>query len=617
MSSDKQQPAWKTRLTAKLGLLPRKPGVYLWKDGRGKILYIGKAKQLPARVRSYFSGRPVDHRHQLLRDRIRDLDYIVTQSETEALILEANLIKSHTPFFNIDLKDDKKFPFIKVDLKHEFPRVAISRTIFADGSRYFGPYVRVGHLPPLMRALRRVFPLRNCSNHRFRSRGRECLEFHVGACPAPCTGRAEPDAYRQTSRDLVRFLEGRYPEILKKLEQKMQALAAELRFEESARIRDDMELIRKLQMRQTMTDMDRPDLDAVALAVRGELATVIILSHRDGKVVGSWRTRIGSAKAAAPAEIMNTVLPEHYQGRTAIPKVIACNVLPGDKDLLTDWLSDLSGHRIIFEKPVRGAKAQLVKAAEENARLLLEEIELIEEGRCKRLDSSLYLLQEGLNLPGPPRHIEGYDISNIQGTNTVGSQVVFKDGVPHKSGYRRYRIKTVTGSDDFASLAEMLSRRMKHLLESPDQPRPDLILIDGGKGQVNRVASVIARSGVTGIPLIGLAKRKEEVFFPGGSEPIIFKRSSPGLQLLQRVRDEAHRFAITYHRKLRSEPFMKTPLEKIPGLGKEKRKALLSRFGTINEIIAADQTKLQEADGIGPSLAAKIYQAIHRRERNP
>jgi excinuclease ABC subunit C len=614
MSSEEKQPAWKRRLQAKLGLLPRKPGVYLWKDGRGKILYIGKAKQLPSRVRSYFSGRPVDQRHQILRDRIRDLDYIVTSSETEALILEANLIKSHTPFFNIDLKDDKKYPFIKVDLKHDYPRVSISRTILADGSRYFGPYVRVGRLQPLMRALRRVFPLRNCSNHRFRNRGRECLEYHVGACPAPCTGRADPDTYRKTAKLLVRFLEGRYPQILKKLETRMLALSEELRFEESARIRDDIELIEKLQMRQTMTDMDRPDLDAVALAVRGALAAVIILSHRDGKVVGSWRTRIGSAERAAPEAIMNTVLPEHYQGRTTIPKVIACNVLPSDNHLLTEWLRDLSGHRISIEKPSRGAKARLLKVAEENAKLLLEEIELMEEGRRKRLDSSLYILQEGLNLPKPPRWIEGYDISNIQGTNTVGSQVVFKDGLPYKSGYRKYRIKTVTGSDDFASLAEVLTRRLKRLKESPDQIRPDLILIDGGKGQVNRAASVIAKSGITGIPLIGLAKREEEIFFPGNSEPVIFKRTSPGLQLLQRVRDEAHRFAITYHRKLRSEPFRKTPLETIPGLGKEKRKALLSRFGTIHAVLAADPAQLQEADGIGPSLARRIYDTLHRKE---
>ena len=390
----------------------------------------------------------------------------------------------------------------------------------------------------------------------------------------------------------------------------MTDLAGEMRYEESARIRDDISAVKRLQQRQRMTNLDRPDLDAVGLVCRSNLAAATILSHREGKVVGSWRIQVGDAKNASPEGILSTILSEHYQGRDQIPPEIACSSLPTDRELLEKWLSDLIDHRVRITKPTRGPRSALVKAATENAALNLEETELLEQGRQRRLDSALYLLQEGLGLSKPPRRIEGYDISNIQGTKAVGSQIVFKEGQAYKSAYRRYRIKEVTGPDDFAMIAEMLTRRLKRLLTKDGEVRPDLILIDGGKGQVNRAAEVMAGLGVVDIALIGLAKREEEVFFPNCSEPVIFPKSSPALHLLQRVRDEAHRFAISYHRHLRSKPLRSTPLEDVSGLGLEKRRALIRKFGSVSRLVAASREQLIETPGIGPALADKIIRAL-------
>ncbi len=615
-STPARETRWRQRLEEKLKLLPGKPGIYLMKNGRSKIIYIGKAKSLPSRVRSYFRGKAPDQRLQMLRDQIRDFDYLVTASEAEALVLESNLIKSHRPYFNIDLKDDKKYPFVKINLKHEFPRMIITRKVVADGASYFGPFVRVGNLRQLIRSVRRLFPLRSCTDRTLGSRDRECLDYFIDICPAPCTGRADPEVYRKTAKQLVHFLEGRSADFVTSWRQQMTELADELRFEESARIRDDINAVERLQQRQRMTDLNRPDLDAIGLSCRGDLAVATVLSQLEGKVEGSWRIQIGGAANATESEILRTIISEHYQGRDRIPSEIACNILPADPELLENWLGDKIGRKVKITRPARGRRTSLVRAAVENAALNLEETEALELGRRKRLDSALFLLQEGLDLPQPPRRIEGYDISNIQGTKAVGSQVVFTDCQPYKSAYRRYRIKTVTGSDDFAMIAEMLDRRLKRLAANSDEARPDLILIDGGKGQVNRAAQILINHGFDAIPLIGLAKREEEVFFAGCSKPHLFPKSSPGLHLLQRVRDEAHRFAVTYHRQLRSEPLRKTPLEQVNGLGQAKRRALIRHFGNVSRVVAASREQLLEAPGIGPALTEKILEALGRGGKN-
>ncbi|MCK4305171.1 MAG: excinuclease ABC subunit UvrC [Candidatus Eisenbacteria sp.] len=602
-------PTWRTRLEKKVQLLPRRPGVYLLKDGSGNVLYIGKAKQLPARVRSYFRGTVSDARLQLLREQIRDLDYVVTVTEAEALVLEANLIKAHSPYFNIELKDDKKYPFFKINIAHAFPRLVMTRRVVADGSRYFGPYTRVKGLRQLLRSLRRLFPLRSCTDRRLKQGGRECLKYSIALCPAPCTGKADAERYRQTVEQLVAFLEGRDREVARVWQRQMRELAGEMRFEESARLRDDIERLSQLRERQRMTDFERPDLDAIALIARGNRAVASVLSHQGGKVIGTWRVEIGGARNAEASEIIATVLSEHYQAREVIPPLVLCNVHPRDRGILEHWLGERAGHRVRLHCPQRGRHMQLLQAASENAALALEECELLEQGKRMRLASSAYLIQEALGLPHAPSRIEGFDISNIQGRQAVGSLVVFSNGQPLKSAYRRFRIRQVEGSDDVAMMAEILQRRARRLHDR-GEPTPDLMLIDGGKGQVNRAAEVLRQEHLEAIAIVGLAKQQEELFLPGASEPVRLPASSPGLQLLQRVRDEAHRFAVSYHRKLRSRPLRKGPLEEIRGLGRKKLQALLAHFGDLGTMAGASEVQLGEVPGIGPKLAREIRTAL-------
>ena len=667
-------PAWRRRIEQKLKLLPDRPGVYLMKTASGEILYVGKAKRLPARVRSYFRGEALDPRLRQLRERIRDFDTIVTASEAEALILEANLVRSHRPRYNIELKDDKSYPFIKVTVQQRFPRMSVTRKVIADGSRYFGPFVRVKEMRLVLRSLKRLFPMRTCSDRRLAQGGRPCLEYFIGLCPAPCVGYVDEVTYQGTVDRLLAFLEGNDQEVVAHWEAQMRDLAAELRFEECARLRDDIERVALLHEQQRMTDLERPDLDVVGLARRGQRAVVSIFSHLEGRVVGAWRLAADNAEQASDEEVMRTFLAEHYPGRQRVPPSVVCSRVPSDYNVLANWLSKKAGRRVRFSSPRRGPRAELLRAAAENAALALEEIELIEQGREQRLAASAYELQEALALPAPPVRIEGYDISNLQGGLAVGSQVVFRNGVPYKTGYRRYRIRRKNTPDDFAMLAEMLERRAKHLViaaettaqpdgsvpeiaaqrggsatetaaqpagsateteaqpagnvpETTAQPgvsvrerraqrdreerkrresRPDLILIDGGRGQVNRAADVLREAGLGEIPVIGLAKREEEIFLPGQRTPVRLPRSAPGLQLLQRVRDEAHRFAVTYHRQLRTRKMRSDPLAQIPGLGAKKRQALLEHFGSLQRVLDADAERMTEVAGIGPKLAAAI-----------
>jgi excinuclease ABC subunit C len=604
-------PSWHARLEQKLKLVPRRPGVYIMRDGGGRILYIGKAKLLPARVRSYFRGEAPDARLQALRERIRDFDYVVTATEAEALVLEANLVKAHAPKFNVELKDDKKYPFLRVDVTHEFPRLEVTRNVRADGARYYGPYTRVKDMRHMLRSLRRLFPLRSCGDRRLERGGRECLFFFIDMCRAPCTGRIDAGAYAAIVEGLGAFLEGRGGDVVGEWEERMRALAAELRFEESAQLRDDIAWLEQLRDPQRMTDLQRPDLDVVALAARGNHALAAVFSHREGKVVGTWRIEVGRAAEAGAGEIMASVLARHYQARAQVPPLVLCDPLPADREVLEGWLTSRAGRRVRVTRAVRGEKARLARAARENAELALEEAELMAAGRERRLKSSAYALQEALGLAQPPVRIEGYDISTLQGRQAVGAQVVFRDGSPYKGGYRRYRIRTVAGQDDFAMLGEVLVRRARHF-DDPGDGAPDLILIDGGRGQVNRAAEVLRDAGRAGIPLIGLAKREEEIFRPGEEVPLRLPRSSPALQLLQRVRDEAHRFAVGYHREVRSRALVRDPLAGVTGLGARRRQALLDRFGSLGALARASLEEMTEVPGIGPGLAGRVQDALRQ-----
>jgi excinuclease ABC subunit C len=607
---------WHKRLEAKLQLLPNRPGVYLLKDGKGKILYIGKAKRLPARVRAYFrASRSPEPRLQALTERVRDIDYLVTANETEALVLEANLIRSHAPRYNIELKDDKKYPFVKVTTPHPYPRVVITRQVLADGARYFGPYTRVKDLRRVLRSLRRLFPLRSCTDRRLKQGGRECLDYSIGYCLAPCTSRADPAAYRATVDALLRFLGGEGEDVAREWKSQMKALAGELRFEESARLRDDVRRLEGLSQIQQMTDPERPDLDAVGLGVRAGQAAARIFSHRAGRVVGTWRMLVGRAELASAAEIMEAVITRHYQARERIPPLVLCSDEPRNPALVAEWLSARAGRRVRLHRPVRGARARLVRAAAENAGLLAEETELLEQGRKRRSGTALFALQEALGLKTAPYTIEGYDISNVQGRMATGSLVLFRDGQPHKSGYRRFRIREVKGADDFAMLAEVLRRRLTRLRDSAGES-PDLILVDGGKGQVSRAATVLKQEGFVRVPVVGLAKKKEEIFRPGQPDPLHLPRSSPALQLLQRVRDEAHRFAVTYHRKLRSRALQGSARGQPaalfgPGIGPRTADALLAHFKTLAALRRASVEKMMEVHGIGPRLARRVFKVLH------
>ena len=592
----------------KLRLLPPSPGVYLFKDARGRVIYVGKAKRLPARVRSYFRGGPpaTERTEHLVRE-VRDLETIVTTSETEALILEASLVKSYAPHYNVQLKDDKRFPFLKIDGQDAFPRLVLTRRIVPDGSRYFGPFTHVKELRKLMRTLRRVFPLRTCSDRQMRQKRRPCLDYFIGLCPGPCAGLITPVEHRRTVDDLIAFLEGRGRHLLDQWHARMETAARELRFEESARLRDDIAGLEQLMESQRMADAERPDLDVIGLTVRGGQAVATVFSHREGAVIASRRVTLTHADFAGQAEIMEAVLADHYQQRPAPPLVLV-SALPPNPELVEGWLRKSAERRVRLRRPQRGPHLQLLKAAEENAHLFLEERELIERGRRERMAGAVYAVQQALGLAAPPARIEGYDISNLLGGDAVGSQVLFMNGEPRKSGYRHYRIKTIQGADDFAMLGEVLGRRLRRLASGEDEP--DLLLIDGGLGQVARVRQVLGEEGYAHLPVVGLAKREEEIHLPGRALPLRLPRSSPALQLLQRVRDEAHRFAVGYHRKLRGRRITRSPLDGVPGLGKARARAVLDAFGGLAELSRASEDEIRAVRGIGPGLARRIVSAL-------
>ncbi|MBM3318369.1 MAG: excinuclease ABC subunit UvrC, partial [Candidatus Eisenbacteria bacterium] len=605
-----RQPKWRQALERKLALLPDAPGVYLLRGRGGRLLYVGKAKRLPPRVRSYFRGPATgDPRRDALRGLVRDLDYIVAASETEALLLEANLVRAHAPRFNVELKDDKRYPYLRLDAAHPFPRLEVVRRAPPDGARYFGPFVHAGDLRRLLRSLRRIFPLRSCADRRLARGGRECLYHHIGLCRAPCTGRIEEAAYRRLVEDLTAFLEGRGEALLSHWRGEMERSAEGLRFEEAARLRDDIGRLRSLMEAQRVVDPRRPDLDAVALVGRGPRAALAVFSHRGGAVVGAWRIAVRRAREAAPAEIMEAALTRHYQERERVPSLILVNHPPRNREILEAWLGERAGGGARIRAARSGPRARLLQAAADNARLWLEELELAGRGRRKRSGEAVQALHSALRLPVAPRRIEGYDVSHLQGGHAVGSLVTFVDGRPLKSGYRHFRIRAAPAADDFAALAEVLGRRLARLREEGEEA-PDLILIDGGRGQAARAAAVLAGQGRGDLPLAALAKRAEEIFLPGEREALRLPRASPGLQLLQRVRDEAHRFAVGYHRRLRSRFLDESPLEKIPGLGPARSRALLEHFGGLSALRAAGRDRIMAVPGIGPGLAGRIEEAL-------
>jgi excinuclease ABC subunit C len=604
-------PDWGAALSERLRLLPRQSGVYLFRDSRRRVIYVGKALRLHQRVPSYFRGPAPDNpRLRGLRRRIRLLDWIVTASEVEALILEDSLIKQYAPRYNIRLKDDKRYPYLRITTGHAYPAMVLTRQVAADGARYFGPFTRVKDLRRVVRTLRAVFRLRTCSDGRLARGGRECLQFFIHRCTAPCTARVTALEYAAQVQPLLDLLTGKGEEVLLVLEQRMRAAAEEMRFEESARLRDEIVVLRELVQEQGLIPPAEAEADVVALATRGNLACGVFLHVREGKVLGKSSRLLTGIAGTGPAEQLEALLLAALLQAPRVPRRIVTAIFPAEKAAVAAALERAAGHPVALEIAGRGGLAHLLDLAARNAHLLLEEEELRSAQKEARVDRVVYALQEALDLPSPPYRIEGFDISNFQGSHAVASQVVFRDGRAWKSGYRRYRMSYGPAPDDFAMMAEVLARRLRRLREQGGA-RPDLLLVDGGPGQVGAALGALRDAGFTELPLAGLAKREEEIYLPGRPEPVRLPRTSPALQLLQRIRDEAHRFAVGYHRNLRGKSQKESELDGIPGIGPARRRELLRRFGSLAALRRAGPEAIAQTPGLGIRLAGIVWNAIN------
>ena len=625
--SDKTLPLIKEpeRLSARLGEIPPEPGVYLMRDRSDRIIYIGKSRKLRSRVRSYFrEGNHKSHRTTTMVQQVTEIEFIVTDTESEALALEANLIKQHQPYFNVLLKDDKKYPYVCITWSEEYPRIFITRKrqIGKAQDKFYGPYTDTGLLREILGISKRIFALRQRRKPLFKDR--PCLNYDLGRCPGVCQQLISPAEYRKTVEKVAMIFQGRTQELIHILTAQMQTAAEALNFELAARIRDQISGLKSLSADQKVSlPDDTVSRDALALATDKERACIQLFQIRAGKLVG--RLAFVANSHAEPGAILQRVLEEHYQPADAveIPTEILVQYDLPDGEILADILTQRKGRKVTILAPQRQTKAELIEMVQRNAEYELQRMEKLGD----RNHEAMADLAAILNLPDLPHRMEGYDISHIQGSNAVGSQVVFIDGLPGKQHYRHYKIKnpTVTTghSDDFASLAEVIHRRFRQYSADPQLPRvgnpdwPDLIMIDGGKGQLSAVVAVLREMNLLAdLRVVSLAKQREEIFLPGQSQPLETDAEQPGIQLLRRLRDEAHRFAVSFHRQQRSEQFKRSRLDEIPGLGHQRQKQLLGHFRSVDYIRQATLTQLAEVPGIGPRLAQEIYNYFHPHHNN-
>lgn len=601
-------------LREKLRNLPATPGVYLFKDDTGGTVYVGKARSLKNRVRQYFVKSDHGPRVNALVERIRDLEYIITDSEVEALVLEANLIKEYRPRYNVNLKDDKSYPYLKVTLGEEYPRVFLTRRLVKDGARYFGPYTHTGAVHETLHLLSRLFPLRTCRQAVLKTRDRPCLNYHIKRCLGPCTGGVDRGEYLSLVEDVCQFLEGKQTQIVTRLTARMEEAVSELAFERAAVYRDQINAIGEMLEKQKVSRPDGHDMDVVAVAQEDSLAVVTVFYVRGGRVVGRDHFPLEPPGEMADAEIVTAFLKQFYLNAAVIPpRLVVGAVLKEEIPALIKWLASAAGHRVGITVPQRGEKKDLVALAGKNAALALAEERL--HGQGQRVRQEMVQLAALLGLSGPLGRIEGYDISHTSGTRQVGVMVVAVDGRPAPSLYRRFKVNLDSGPDDYAALAQVVERRLLRA-QAGDQgflPLPDLMLIDGGRGQLSAVEAVFTRFGAS-IPAVGLAKREETIILPGGA-PVLLGRDAPALHLLQRVRDEAHRFAITYHRSQRQKS-LRSVLDEIEGVGPVRRKALLQAFGSLEEMGSAGIEELCRVPGMNRLVAEKVYRFFqNERER--
>lgn len=610
-----------------LKVLPHHPGVYLMKNSAGHIIYVGKAVSLRNRVRSYFqNSRNHTPKTEVMVAQVSSIDYILVDSEVEALILENNLIKEHSPKYNIRLRDDKTFPYIKVTASEDFPRVYATRKVVKDGARYYGPYTDVDAMHETIRLLKDIFPLRDCRKPiKAVPGGRPCLNYHIGRCSGPCAGHVSRDDYRQMVRKVELFLEGKQESITKDLKAEMEAAAEGMEFERAAELRDTIGSVEKVIEKQKIVSMSDDDSDVVALARNDSLACVQVLLIRGGKMVGREHFYLEVSDVNADSEVLSAFLARFYDDLPHVPKEIIMQLEVPDQAIVEEWLSARRGTKVSLHTPKRGDKLRLVEMGERNAQMLLQQADMKRDIEETRAQTALQTIAEYLGLPDLPMRIEAYDISNTQGNQTVASMVVFEGGKPKKSDYRRFTIRTVEGPNDFASMAEVIGRRFRRALaggqtaeDAADSPGvedkfgalPDLVLIDGGKGQLSSAREVMEGLGFSHISTVGLAKEFEYLYQPGQSDPVILPRDSEALYLVQRIRDEAHRFAITFHRSLRAKVMVKSILDEVPGIGKKRRLALLQAFGSVDKMRGASVEDLAAVTGMNRDVAEKVQEHL-------
>ena len=575
--------------------LPLKPGVYIVKDINEEVIYVGKSKSLKKRVSSYFKDKVDRPKTRVLMNHFHSLEYIVTASEKEALILEANLIKKYMPKYNIRLKDDKQYPYVKIT-DEDFPRLIITRTIGKTGS-YYGPFTDVGSVRSTVKFLKQLFKIRTCKNM-----DGPCLNYQINLCYAPCDGNITKEEYAEIIEKIDLFFQGKYNEIINNLKKEMKDASKNLEFEKAAVLRDQINSIEEVMVKQFVDLNDELDQDVIASAENKNNTIIVVLSIRKGKIISKEDYQMDNTQNQDLNEIFYSFIQQYYGINRHIPKEIIVEDKVRDSELIEDWLSDLRGNKVNVVIPQKGKKLRLIRLARGNADIVKKQKE--------KVSNALTELQNYLKLKNVPHVIEGYDVSNISGTLQVGSKVSFFDGKPNKKLYKRFKLET-PGPNDYGMMRELLTRRFKSLVGEEDYKKPDLVLIDGGKGQLHVACEVLEELGLDDIPVIGLAKEYEEVFVPQSTKPIIIPHDKQSLHILQQVRDEAHRFGVTYHRKLRSKKITESELDGIQGIGKKRKLNLLRAFGNIDSISKASVNELNEVDGMNQKVSENVYNHFH------
>jgi excinuclease ABC subunit C len=604
-------------LEGKLRNLPRSSGVYLFRDAEGDVLYVGKAKSLRSRVRSYFQRGDGRLGTAQLVERVADVEVIVTRTEAEALHLEQNLVKRHRPPFNIRLRDDKSFPYIAVTLTDEYPRVMFTRERHRRGTVYFGPYANAKKVRETLDVLNRVFRFRPCEGPRpGRHSGIPCLDFHIDRCFAPCIGAISKDEYAEVIDGVIDFLSGDTQTIQAELTERMREAAADERFEEAARYRNRLFSIRHLADRQAADRRDVGSVDVIGLAIDGDVATVQVFPLRDGKMIDRYGFHLENVEGEDAKSVLESFVLEYYGGSPSVPPEVLVPPEIDDVGPLADYLGERRGARVVVRTPLRGEKRRLVELAAENARLALESDAAVREAAKSRRIAALEELREVLNLESLPVRMECFDVSNIQGESIVASMTVFVDGRPKNAHYRTFAIRGLESQDDFGAMREAVSRRFARLRSGGSDESfsrmPNLVVVDGGKGQLAAALAAIDELDLPRVAVIALAKREEEVYVPGFPAPIALDRASPALQLLQRIRDEAHRVALRYHRRKRGVRSMETIFDTLPGVGPVRRRAIIRHFGSVERFLDASQEELEGVPGLPQKTARDLYAQLHK-----